>query len=76
MLFRVIESKRRSFSVFVFVTLILAVPTKAEAQDDIFQPLGDLEGGEFWSNVLDLSPDGLVAVGNSHTEAGPRICLE
>jgi probable HAF family extracellular repeat protein len=48
----------------------LLAPSAALADEPYFMGLGDLPGGDYWSEVLDISADGTTVVGSSEAEAG------
>ncbi len=51
-------------------TTALAISQSARAQQPFFMGLGDLAGGDFWSQPWDISADGSFVVGVSRTVDG------
>src|SRR5262245_30673959 len=61
-------------SVLILVQLLSlawvnVIPQSAAAQQPYFTGLGDLPGGEFFSDTIDVSRDGKVVIGTSRVES-------
>ena len=60
----------RPFVATFLLTVLHLFSTPAQAQEDIFQGLGDLPGGSFNSQTVGISGDGSVIAGLSSAEVG------